>query len=191
MDPGRTMNGDGDQHSDGSDLTKMLELHRSFIERGYFLLKFVQGEFAPHGLRLVQYGGAARNGFGAGLPIWIRMGAVSYLGIALVPDATPTVSKQGSRLTVVPDEGLRCLLFQIRWLERSREQPVVWIVDLHVNDVAPESRVELEPYYAILFKNLQADPKSGLPRAGQKVSRCPPGLSRSYARQAQEYVNPT
>jgi hypothetical protein len=141
-------------------LTRLLELHRDFIERCYSLLIHIQGRLDRHyNYRSVQWTGAARNGSGGGLQStdWIQ----TYLGLPFVAKSIPSAKKMypnntSSVVTNIPEGGLEVLLFQVRWLDKALgKPPVMWGVAAHAS-IEPYRPVEFEPYYYNVFSKLEA-----------------------------------
>ena len=146
-----------DTSSDAGALAKMLHLHKSFIERSYSLLRFLQEEVPRSSdLRAIVYG-PARNGYGASFGSsreWVQ----SYLGTGFVSKQYQPVKRPTGTFTPMPPEGLTVRLYQIRWLEKTKETPpVIWIVNcrLHVEQFEP---VDFEPYFSAVFSKLERAP---------------------------------
>ena len=152
----------------GAALQNLLELHRDFVERCYSLLLYVQEQLERlHDYRLMQWIGAARNGTGSGLRSseWIQ----SYVGLPFVARSANTARKQTSVVTPVPEDGLRVLLIQIRWLEKAGgKPPVVWAASILAN-VEPYQPTEFEPYYFNVFSKLEAAEQAASGETARKI----------------------
>jgi len=152
----------------GGGLTRMLEAHRMFLESIYSLMRFLETEVTKRGWDLVKNGGygITRNGMSRGLTSFATADwVISQAGIAFVPkgQAVPT---QGVTNTVIPPDGLGLLVFQVRWLDKSPEEPVVWRAKLQAEPEGPEKPRKWEEYQSTVFFRLEPEPHPAGARSG-------------------------
>lgn len=147
------MNESADVRPAGEVLGQLLELHYKFIIRAYELLRSVQRLIPGEELAAV-WPSPIRNGGESKFTGQDRV--QSYMGTAFVSRDL----RKGK--IEIPADGLPLLVFQLRWLERSPEEPVIWAVKALAKATAHPSYGE--HYYSELFRQL-ARP-SGLDRSG-------------------------
>jgi hypothetical protein len=139
----------------GATLGQMLDGYRMFLENVYALLRFLETEVTRQGWELVKNGGYAvtRNGLGRGLSSFTSADWVTNeAGIAFVGTGKASMVK-GATNTPVPATGLEVLVFQVRWLEKSPAEPVVWYARLHVEPEEALSK-KWEDYQSQVFARL-------------------------------------
>jgi hypothetical protein len=139
-----------------------------FLESIYSLMRFLETEVTKRGWDLVKNGGygITRNGMSRGLTSFATADwVISQAGIAFVPkgQAVPT---QGVTNTVIPPDGLGLLVFQVRWLDKSPEEPVVWRAKLQAEPEGPEKPRKWEEYQSTVFARLEPEPQPAGARSG-------------------------
>jgi hypothetical protein len=156
------------EESPGAGLTRMLVAHRTFLESVYSLMRFLESEVSKRGWDLLKGGGYAvtRNGRGSGLASFASADWVtSLVGIAFVP-AGQSAFAQGVTTTQIPEDGLQVLAFQLRWLDRAPEEPVVWYARLSVDQEGPKKPKKWEEYQTLVLNRLEPEARSTGARAG-------------------------
>lgn len=150
----------------GEDLARMLAGQRMFLESIFSLIRHLEADVTKRGWDLVKNGGygITRNGAGRGLTgfgsgDWV----MSQAGIAFVPAGLASFER-GTTNTQVPPEGLEVVAFQVRWLDRSPEEPVVWYANLLVEPEGTAKLKKWEEYQSIMFNKLE--PESRGTRSG-------------------------
>lgn len=144
----------------GQRLANILDGYREFMENVFRLACFLETEMDRRGYALVRPGGyyATRSGLGSGLTNFAGNDWVTnHVGVAFTrKDRT---SFAGGVSTTTIQEGLDLILFQVRFLDRSPEEPVIWRVALHVTpgEGTPE---KWEKYQTLAYKKLQAPSSS-------------------------------
>ena len=153
----------------GGGLTRMLEAHRMFLESIYSLMRFLETEVTKRGWDLVRNGGYSitRNGMGRGLTSFATADwVISHAGIAFVPRGQAVLTQRVVTNTVIPSEGLELLVFQVRWLDKSPEEPVVWRAKLQVEPEGSEKPRKWEEYQSTVFARLEPEPHPAGARSG-------------------------
>ncbi len=152
--------------SPGADLARMLSGQRMFMESVYSLMRFLEAEITKRGWDLVRNGGygITRNGMGRGLTSfgsadWV----VNQVGIAFVPTGQASLG-QGVTTTQVSPEGIQLLVFQVRWLDKAPEEPVVWHARLLVEPEGSTQPKKWEEYQSHVFNRLEPETRGA--RAG-------------------------
>jgi hypothetical protein len=156
------------EESPGAGLARMLAAHRTFLESVYSLIRFLEAEVTKRGWDLLKGGGYAvtRNGKGSGLASFTSTDWVtSHIGIAFVR-AGQSVFAQGVTTTQIPEDGLQVLVFQVRWLDKAPEEPVVWYARLSVEQEGPKKAKKWEEYQTTVFARLEPEARSAGARAG-------------------------
>lgn len=156
------------EESPGAMLARMLAGQRTFLENVYSLMRFLETEVTKHGWDIVKNGGycVTRNGMGRGLTNFASGDWVlSQAGIAFVPSGQ-AVFAQGVTNTDIPREGLQLLVFQVRWLDKSPEEPVVWYTRLLVEPEGSKKPRKWEDYQSALFARLEPEGRAEGARSG-------------------------
>jgi hypothetical protein len=154
----------------GALLNKMLAGHRTFLENVYSLMRFLEAQVGQAGWTLVKPGGfyaATRSGVGSGLASFAKADWVAtYAGIAFVRAGATEI---GGTITRIPRAGLDVLVFQVRWLDKAPQEPVVWHAKLQVERNRPEadeawSTKKWEDFQTEVFRKLEREgPPDGAP----------------------------
>lgn len=142
---------------DGDPLTRMLVAHRTFLENIYSLVRFLEGEVTKRGWELVKNGGygISRNGAGRALSNFASADwFMTEAGVAFVPQGKVKLHR-GATHTDIPDTGLDMLAFQVRWLDKSPSEPVVWRAKLSVTRLGPQKDTKWEDYQNWAFNSLE------------------------------------
>ncbi len=135
--------------TDGEVLAQMVQVHAAFVTRAYELLRSVQNLVRDDELTVIYPTSAARNGNGTSFSLqqeWVQ----SYLGIVFVRSRFRE-KRPGGWYTQLPAEGFDLLVVQLRWLERSPREPMVWAIRARASST---EACDLEPYYYDMFKNI-------------------------------------
>jgi hypothetical protein len=150
----------------GALLNKMLAGHRMFLENVYSLMRFLETQLGKGGWTLVKLGGVygvTRNGLGSGLASFTKADWVTnHAGIAFVRPESTSSGPYGATITHIRQDGLQVCVFQVRWLDKSPHEPVVWHVKLQVDRSKPESddawsAKKWEDYQTDVFRKLERD----------------------------------
>jgi len=147
------------EESPGGDLARMLSGQRMFLENTYSLMRFIEADVTKRGWELVRNGGygITRNGMGRGLTSfssgdWV----INQVGIAFVAAGQASLA-QGVTNTQIPSEGLELLVFQVRWLDKSPEEPVVWHAKVLVEPEGSKAPKKWEEYQSLVFNRLEPE----------------------------------
>jgi hypothetical protein len=150
------------QDTDGAALAQMLKAHRTFLENIYALMRLLETELTKQGWELVKPNGyycVTTNRIGMGLAEFYW--SLDHIGIAFVGKGHATAEKDGTK-TLIPEEGLEVLAFQVRWLHKSPEQPVVWRVRLRLRPALESPPpTNWEAYQDDVFRGWQAAKPNG------------------------------
>ena len=163
--------------SPGGNLARLLSGQRMFLENTYSLMRFIEADVTKRGWELVRNGGygITRNGMGRGLTSfssgdWV----INQVGIAFVAAGQASLA-QGVTNTQIPSEGLELLVFQVRWLDKSPEEPVVWHVRLVVEPEGSGKTKKWEDFQSYVFNKLEPEARPDGTRSGSvrpgRVSR--------------------
>jgi len=157
----------------GAKLNQMLAGQRTFLENVYSLMRFLETDLTKRGWDLVRNGGygITRNGMGRGLTSFASADWVmTQAGIAFVRAGQAQLF-QGTTTTQIPPEGIEVLVFQVRWLDKAPEEPVVWYAKLLVEPEGATAPRKWEEYQSMVFARLEpeshADGASGDTKAGR------------------------
>jgi hypothetical protein len=127
------------KESPGALLNEVLGTHRSFMENVHSLMRFLDSELSKRGWKLLRPGGSygvTRDGYGvsfAAFASWIT----THAGLVFVPAGQSTLGSTANTISRVQESGLQVLVFQVRWLDKSPQEPVVWHARLRVEREAP------------------------------------------------------
>ncbi len=174
---------DAGQVAPGRALTRVLEAYRTLLENVYSLMRFLETEVFKHQWVLVKPGAyiVTRNGTGRGLASFATGDWVTTeIGVAFVPAGRTKVGSYFTQ-TMIDASGLDLLAFQVRWLDKSPAEPVVWIARLHVELQGSGKRCMWEHYQTGVFAQLEPEvrgqARSGQIQPGKAVSQ---GTAISY-----------
>jgi hypothetical protein len=134
---------------------RIMSAHRTFLESAYSLMRFLEAEMTRRGWDLVRNGGygITRNGGGRGLANFATADwVVSQISIAFMASGKATVAPAR---TDIPTEGLEVLLFQVRWLDKSPSEPVVWRARLFVEPEGAAAPRKWEEYQTLVLNRLE------------------------------------
>ena len=110
--------------------------------------------------------GITRNGMGRGLANFSGADwTTTQSGIAFV-DPDQSSFAQGSTTTQIPTEGLALLCFQVRWLDKSPDEPVVWRMRLVVEPEGEKEPKKWEEYQSALLARLEPASRAAGERSG-------------------------
>ena len=153
--------------SPGADLARMLSGQRMFLENVYSLMRFLETEVTKRGWDLVKNGGyvITRNGYSSSLTTFSDEWAISQAGIAFV-QAGQAALRQGVTSTQIPSEGIDILVFQVRWLSKAPEEPVVWHARLSVEPEGSTKPKKWEDYQSAVFNKLDPEARPDGARSG-------------------------
>ena len=145
----------------------MLAGHLNFLQSVYSLVRFLEAELTKRGWELVKNGGYAvtRNGYSSTLATFSDDWAISQAGIAFVQEGQATL-RQGVTATQISSEGLDVLVFQVRWLDKSPEEPVVWHARLVAKPEGSGKTKKWEDYQSAVFNKLEPEPRPDGARSG-------------------------
>jgi hypothetical protein len=140
----------------GAGLGHVLDVQRIFLQNVHSLMRFLHTEVTKDSaLALVKNGSycVTRNGYASGLasfnPDWV----MDQAGIAFV-ETGRAVGASATRTEIGPS--LRVLVFQVRWLAKSRVEPVVWKAALEVRPASPAVPSKWEDYQSLVFNRLDS-----------------------------------
>ncbi len=160
--------------SPGGNLARMLSGQRMFIENIYSIMRFLEADVTKRGWDLVRNGGygITRNGMGRSLTSFSSADwVINQVGIAFVSAGKASLF-QGASTTQIPPDGLELIVFQVRWLDRSPEEPVVWYARLHAEPEESGKTRKWEEYQSLVFNRLEPESRetrSGNIKAGRAV----------------------
>ncbi len=152
----------------GGDLARMLSGQRMFLENTYSLMRFIEADVTKRGWELVRNGGygITRNGMGRGLTSFSSSDwVINQVGIAFVPTGQASLDR-GRTTTQIPPEGLELLIFQVRWLDKSPEEPVVWYARLVAEPGGSTKTNKWEDYQSDVFNKLEPEARPDGTRLG-------------------------
>lgn len=145
----------------GRRMSDVLAAQRMFLSNVYEMLRVLERETTQRGWTLIRPNGyvVARNGWGSSLASfssgdWV----LTQLGLAFVDDQrTALDASTGSTVTDVGRQ-LELLAFQVRWLDKSPEEPVVWAMKLlAIPETDGGGPKRWEAFHAGVFNRVKAD----------------------------------
>jgi hypothetical protein len=158
---------EGLMQSRGAQLNAMLEGQRVFLENIYGLMRFLEADLTKRGWELIRNGGygVTRNGRGVGLANFSSADWVlTQMGVAFVRVGQSKL-EAGVTTTPIPVGGrLDLLAYQVRWLDKSSGEPVIWRMNLWLESIGEKPPKKWEEYQTWAFNRLE--PEAGISADG-------------------------